>query len=227
VRVDDHEFGLVVDGMQSAADQFRCRDLLDAASLSTIVVKPIGGLLAGLGLYSGATVLGDGGVVLILDLRGLQRIARLPPVAREPEAALAPSAEIADRYLVCGTPAGRRVAVPLADVVRLEQYARDKVQVVADRSVVRRGEGFTPLADIDEVLGRPADTRPPTVSVVVIDGGDGGVGLAVGTILDVLAAESPLQPAAAPGIAGIVSLGGVATEVVDLPAARRHVALGA
>ena len=66
VRVDDHEFGLVVDGMQSGADQFRCRDLLDAASLSTIVVKPIGGLLAGLGLYSGATVLGDGGVVLFL-----------------------------------------------------------------------------------------------------------------------------------------------------------------
>jgi two-component system, chemotaxis family, sensor kinase CheA len=227
VRVDDHEFGLVVDGMQSAADQFRCRDLLDAASLSTIVVKPIGGLLAGLGLYSGATVLGDGGVVLILDLRGLQRQARLPPVAREPEAALVPSAEIAERYLVCGTPAGRRVAVPLADVVRLEQYARDKVQVVADRAVVRRGEGFTPLADLDEVLGRPVGTRLPTVSVVVIDGGDGGVGLAVGAILDVLAAESPLQPAAVPGVAGIVSLGGVATEVVDLPAARRHAALGA
>ena len=227
VRVDDHEFGLVVDGMQSGADQFRCRDLLDAASLSTIVVKPIGGLLAGLGLYSGATVLGDGGVVLILDLRGLQRIARLPPVAREPEAALVPSAEIADRYLVCGTPAGRRVAVPLADVVRLEQYARDKVQVVADRAVVRRGEGFTPLADVDEVMGRPPGTASQTVSVVVIDGGDGGVGLAVGAILDVLAAESPMQPAAATGVSGILSLGGVATEVVDLRAARWHVAIEA
>ena len=227
VRVDDHEFGLVVDGMQSGADQFRCRDLLDAASLSTIVVKPIGGLLAGLGLYSGATVLGDGGVVLILDLRGLQRIARLPPVAREPEAALVPSAEIADRYLVCGTPAGRRVAVPLADVVRLEQYARDKVQVVADRAVVRRGEGFTPLAVVDEVMGRPPGTASQTVSVVVIDGGDGGVGLAVGAILDVLAAESPMQPAAATGVSGILSLGGVATEVVDLRAARRHVAIEA
>jgi two-component system chemotaxis sensor kinase CheA len=227
VRVDDHEFGLVVDGMQSGADHFRCRDLLDAASLSTIVVKPIGGLLAGLGLYSGATVLGDGGVVLILDLRGLQRIARLPPVARDPEAAAVPSAEVADRYLVCGTPAGRRVAVPLAEVVRLEQYARDKVQVVADRVVVRRGEAFTPLADVDEVLGRSSGAPPQTVSVVVIDGGDGGVGLAVGTILDVLAAESPMQPAAAIGVAGILSLGGVATEVVDLRAARRHVALEA
>jgi two-component system chemotaxis sensor kinase CheA len=227
VRVDDREFGLVVDGMQSRADQFRCRDLLDAASLSTIVVKPIGGLLAGLGLYSGATVLGDGGVVLILDLRGLQRIARLPPVDREPDVAIVPTAEVADRYLVCGTGAGRRVAVPLAEVVRLEQYARDQVQVVGDRAVVRRGDRFTPLADVDALLGRSAGLSEASVNVVVIDGGDGGVGLAVGTILDVLAADSPMQPGSGTGVAGILSLGGVATEIVDLRAVRRHAVLEA
>ena len=227
VRVDDREFGLVVDGMQSRADQFRCRDLLDAASLSTIVVKPIGGLLAGLGLYSGATVLGDGGVVLILDLRGLQRIARLPPVDREPDVAVVPTAEVADRYLVCGTGAGRRVAVPLAEVVRLEQYARDQVQVVGDRAVVRRGDRFTRLADVDALLGRSAGLSEASVNVVVIDGGDGGVGLAVGTILDVLAADSPMQPGSGTGVAGILSLGGVATEIVDLRAVRRHAVLEA
>jgi two-component system chemotaxis sensor kinase CheA len=227
VRVDDREFGLVVDGMQSRADQFRCRDLLDAASLSTIVVKPIGGLLAGLGLYSGATVLGDGGVVLILDLRGLQRIARLPPVDREPDVAVVPTAEVADRYLVCGTGAGRRVAVPLAEVVRLEQYARNQVQVVGDRAVVRRGDRFTPLADVDALLGRSAGLSEASVNVVVIDGGDGGVGLAVGTILDVLAADSPMQPGSGTGVAGILSLGGVATEIVDLRAVRRHAVLEA
>jgi len=224
VRVDDHEFGLVVDGMQSGADHFRCRDLLDAASLSTIVVKPIGALLAGLGLYSGATVLGDGGVVLILDLRGLLRAARLPPVDREPEAIVPPAAEPADRYLVCGTPAGRRVAVPLADVVRLEKYSRQAVQVVGERTVVRRGDAFTPLADVDAILGRLAPATTDTVSVVVLDG---DVGLSVGTILDVLAAESHLQPAAAAGVAGILSLGGVATEVVDVRAARRRALLEA
>jgi two-component system chemotaxis sensor kinase CheA len=222
VRVDDREFGLVVDGMQSRADQFRCRDLLDSASLSTIVVKPIGGLLAGLGLYSGATVLGDGGVVLILDLRGLQRIARLPPVDREPEAVAVPAVEINDRYLVCGTGAGRRVAVPLAEVVRLEQYARDRVQTVGHRAVVRRGERFTPLADVDAILGGPSRADTGSVNVVVIEGPAGGVGLAVGSILDVLAAESPMQPGSAAGVAGILALGGVATEVVDLRAVRRH-----
>lgn len=227
VRVDDREFGLVVDGMQSRADQFRSRDLLDSASLSTIVVKPIGGLLAGLGLYSGATVLGDGGVVLILDLRGLQRIAGLPHVDREPDAALVPAAEITDRYLVCGSGAGRRVAVPLTEVVRLEQYARDEVQIVGARAVVRRGDRFTPLADLDAVFGGTTAAAAGSVPVVVIDGGSGGVGLAVGTILDVLPAESPMQPGSAVGVAGILSLGGIATEVVDLRAVRRHAALEA
>ena len=227
VRVDDLEFGLVVDGMQSRADQFRCRDLLDSASLSTIVVKPIGGLLAGLGLYSGATVLGDGGVVLILDLRGLQRIAKLPEVDREPDAAVVPTAEIADRYLICGTGFGRRVAVPLGEVVRLEQFARDKVQFVGDRAVVRRGEGFTPLADVDAVLGQASGMHEASVNVVVIDGGAGDVGLAVRAILDVLAAESPMQPTSGVGVAGILSLGGVATEVIDLRAVRQCAVLEA
>jgi two-component system chemotaxis sensor kinase CheA len=230
VRVDDCEFGLVVDGMQSGAGHLRCRELLDAASLSTIVVKPIGGLLTGLGLYSGATVLGDGGVVLILDLRGLLRIARLPSVDREPEAPTAPAVEIADRYLVCGTFGGRRVAVPLADVVRLEKFRRDEVQVVGHRQVVRRGDVFTTLQDADAFLDVTTDSDSlsfparATVNVVVVggsrdslrDGSREGFGLAVGSIIDVLAAESRLQPAASPGVAGILALGGIATEVIDL-----------
>ena len=219
VRVDDCEFGLVVDGMQSAAGHLRCRDLLDSASLSTIVVKPIGGLLAGLGLYSGATVLGDGGVVLILDLRGLLRIAKLPPAVREPEAARAPVAEIADRYLVCGTFGGRRIAVPLADVVRLEKYRLDEVQAVGDRRVIRRGDVFTTLEDADGLLGAATAPAAATMSVVVLNERCGGFGLAVGSIIDVLAAESRVVPASAPGVAGILALGGIATEVIDLAAA--------
>jgi two-component system chemotaxis sensor kinase CheA len=219
VRVDDCEFGLVVDGMQSAAGHLRCRDLLDSASLSTIVVKPIGGLLAGLGLYSGATVLGDGGVVLILDLRGLLRIAKLPAAVHEPEPARAPAVEIADRYLVCGTFGGRRIAVPLADVVRLEKYRLDEVQAVGDRRVIRRGDFFTTLKDADCLLGAATAPAAATMSVVVLNERCGGFGLAVGSIIDVLAAESRVLPASSPGVAGILALGGIATEVIDLAAA--------
>jgi two-component system, chemotaxis family, sensor kinase CheA len=223
-RVDDREFGLVVDGMQSAAGRLRRGDLLDAASLSTIVVKPIGSLLSGLGLYSGATVLGDGGVVLILDLRGLLRAANIPPLIRESQPAEAPRAEAADRYLVCGTPAGRRVAVPLGDVVRLEQHAREDVQAVGGRRVVRRGDAFTTLRDADELVGSAAATQPVTLNVVVLSDRRGGVAVAVGSIIHVLAAESRHQPVDTPGVAGILSLGGIATELLDLDAVARGVA---
>ena len=90
VRVDDHEFGIVVDGTQtgrpagepSTSGAAHAVTSMEAASLSTIVVKPIGSLLAQMGIYSGGTVLGDGGVVLILDLRGMLRAKVLPPRPR-------------------------------------------------------------------------------------------------------------------------------------------------
>ena len=221
VQVDDREFGLVVDGMRAGAAGGR--ELLEAVSLSTVVVKPIGGLLAQLGLYSGATVLGDGGVVLILDLRGVVKAAALPPIGREPAgAAEEPRDEPdrGDRYLVCTTHGGRRIAVPLAHVVRLEQYAACDLEPLGSRLVVRRGDAFTPVVDADALLGGGRSGHAERVQLVVIDGDDGGLALAVGGILDVVAAESDLQSdLAAPGISGSLALGGLATEVIDLASA--------
>jgi len=220
VRVDDREFGIVVDGTRSVSGGRGCRDLLEAASLSTIVVKPIGGLLAALGLYTGATVLGDGGVVLIVDLRGLSRIADLPPI--EKEVALlsdATPAEAGDRFLVCRTRAGRRIALPLAAVTRLEKYCMAEVQTAGQRRLVRRGDGFTPLHDADAILGEVVLPLPPdaTVNLVVVRGDQGEHGIAVETILDVLCAEAPPQVALAViGVVGTVALAGLATEVLDL-----------
>jgi two-component system chemotaxis sensor kinase CheA len=228
VRVDDHEFGLVVDGARTtdvAADApARAPDeshaVGETASLSTIVVKPIGSMLAQLGIYSGATVLGDGGVVLILDLRGILRAANLPSVERaETQADNAAVQAVAGSYLVCRTGAGRRIALPLDSVTRLETFGAGEFQPVSGRQVVRRGGMFTPVVDADSLLGSSPGvaTDDTAVKLVVLDDRCGGVGIAVRQILDVSAAESPLQPAlAAAGIAGTLALGGLATELLDL-----------
>jgi two-component system, chemotaxis family, sensor kinase CheA len=223
VRVDDREFGIVVDGSCRTGQAGQtCRDLLESASLTTIVIKPIGSVLAGLGVYSGGTVLGDGGLVLILDLRGLCRLAGVPPLVREELPLAGPGEDSADRYLVCRTGAGRRVAVPLEKIVRLEKYRAADVQTAGPRRLVRRGDGFTPLADADALLAAaspPPATVDPSLNVVVIRDDTGDRGIAVAGIIDVLAAESPLQPSlATTGVSGTVALGGRATEVLDLPA---------
>jgi hypothetical protein len=58
-----------------------------------------------------------------------------------------------------------------------------------------------------------------SVSLVVLDGRCGGIGIAVRQIVDVAAADSMLQPSiAAPGVAGTFAIGGIATELLDLAA---------
>lgn len=223
VRVDDFEFGIVVDGTRSADGRRSCRDLLEAATLSTIVIKPIGGLLAAMGLYSGATVLGDGGVVLIVDLRGLARAVHVPLRARESETAASrgTTADQGERYLVCRTRAGRRIAVPLAVVSRLEKHRVADIQSAGPRRLIRRGDGFTPLCDVDALLGAaaPSSAEGGSVNVVVIEDERGTHGLTVETILDVVAAEADPQAALSTvGVAATVPLAGMATEVLDLSA---------
>jgi two-component system chemotaxis sensor kinase CheA len=221
LRVDDREFGLVIDGLRTVEPAADGKPAAEAVSLTTIVVKPIGPLLSQIGVYAGATVLGDGGVALILDLRGLLRMADLPPAEQTvtvDEGALN-AEELADRYLVCRTNAGRRVAVPLEGVTRLESIVATDLQPVAGRHVVRRGEGFTPVIDVDSLLDSPATAAPSALHLVVLGTPNGSVGLAVRQIVDVAAAESPLQvDLAAAGVVGSLSLGGLATEVLDLAA---------
>lgn len=225
VRVDDHEFGIVVDGLRTAGGGSVVAATAEVASLTTIVVKPIGSLLAQAGIYAGASVLGDGRVVLILDLRGLVRAAELPPVKQPLETSAAGGATAStrdeDRYLVCRTAAGRRIAMPLAVVRRLENVPANDLQSVGAKRVVRRGDAFTPVIDADGLLGSAPALPTDTVHLVVLGEGAGGVGLAVRQILDVEVAESPLQPGLAScGVLGSLSLGGIATEVIDLAAAR-------
>ncbi len=219
LRVDDREFGLVIDGLRTVEQAADGKPAAEAVSLTTIVVKPIGPLLSQIGVYAGATVLGDGGVALILDLRGLLRMADLPPVEQPATAgdAVIHTEELADRYLVCRTNAGRRVAVPLEGVTRLESIVANDLQPVAGRHVVRRGDGFTPVIDVDSLLGSPTTAPPAALHLVVLGTPTGNVGLAVRQIVDVAAAESPLQTdLAAAGMVGSLSLSGLATEVLDL-----------
>ena len=111
--------------------------------------------------------------------------------------------------------------MPLAVVRRLENFPAGDLQAVGAKTVVRRGDGFTPVIDADGLLGSPPTPAADTIQLVVLGDDAAGIGLSVRQILDVEVADSPLQPAlASDGVAGTLSLGGIATEVLDLDSAR-------
>jgi two-component system, chemotaxis family, sensor kinase CheA len=207
VRVDDHEFGLIVDDMQSAAGT------AEAAGLTTIVVKPASALVAPIGLYAGATVMGDGGVTLIIDLRGVARAADIPERlqrARQAEQRPSPFADtqdeasaenVLDPLVICRSRHGRRVALPARRVSRLERFAEQAVEQTTDRSVVRHAGSFLPLVDLDDFLSgtiRPIDSG--RVQAVVVNTPQGPIGLVVDEIVDVAMPDAP--PVSIDGIDG-------------------------
>ena len=212
LRSDEVEYGLVVDGVTVSED---------------IVVKPIVAVLVALGLYAGATVRGDGAVVLILDPRGIAQAARVPPRPASERAAEANAADAAplERYLVCESPAGRVVAVPLEEVARLETFPRDRLQHAAGQMVVHREGRLTAIADIDAVLaGTPQPVDTPAVTAVILAATRGEVALRVRRILEVVTPEAPINLGlCARGVLGTIAVAGRATEVIDV----RHALPGA
>lgn len=227
VKVDNHEFGLVVDAVTTSENQHS--HATETTGLSFIVVKAISSLLAPMGIYSGATVMGDGSVVLILDLRGITMAADIPSLTRRAGDLQSTSEEPSEvvqessRYLVCETHNGHRVAVPLNQVQRLENFLESEIDPAADSRFVKRNGELTQLIDPDQVLHTSKELgKEPTGSLVgiILPNELGNKAIAVRRIIDIETGHGPLEKTATKrGLLGTLLVGDSATEVMDIVSA--------
>ena len=227
VKVDNHEFGLVVDAVTTSENQHS--HATETTGLWFIVVKAISSLLAPMGIYSGATVMGDGSVVLILDLRGITMAADIPALTRRAGDLQSTSKEPQDvvqessRYLVCETHKGHRVAVPLNQVQRLENFLQSEIDATADSCFVKRNGELTQLIDPDRVLHTSEELEKETVGLslvgIILPNELGNKAIAVRRIIDVETGHGQLEKTAMKsGLLGTLLVGGNATEVMDVVA---------
>ena len=204
VKVDNHEFGLVVDAVTTAEDH--TSHATETTGLWFIVVKAISSLLAPMGIYSGATVMGDGSVVLILDLRGITMSADIPAHTRRGGDLKSTSEELSEfvkesaRYLVCETHYGRRVAVPLNQVQRLENFLQSEIDPAGDSCFVKRDGELTQLIDPDRILhtSERLEKEPTDSSIVgvILPHELGNKAIAVRRIIDVETGHGSLEKTA-------------------------------
>jgi len=202
LQADDRQFGLVVDAIHDTEE---------------IVVKPLQKQLKGISAFSGATIMGDGKVALILDVLGLAQRANVVSGVRERglnEKATASAEPAADRQtvLLFATNEGGRMAIPLSQVARLEEFPRSALERVGTRDVVQYRDQILPLIDVSRALRRqqrqslngsvrrrkkatgtvkpvadtPTAQDDDTVQVVVYAGAGQRIGLVVGRILDIV-----------------------------------------
>lgn len=214
LQTDGRQFGLVVDLIYDTEE---------------IVVKPLSNQIKGIHCFSGATILGDGHVALILDVWGLakkvgftadsQDLARLT-VAHEKAA----STEGKDSWLLFRVGKIGRMALPLSDVSRLEKLPLHKLEQSANREVAQYRGQIMPLFRVANFLGRefaPAD--PDILQVIVYSYAGQNIGLVVDEILDIIQGHSLLEEKhEQPGIAGCAVIQDRVTDLLDVGEIHTH-----
>ena len=205
---DGRRFGLVVDGL---------------ADPEEIVVKPLSAVLKDIGLFSGATVLGNADLALILDpgsiaLKSGVSLSEEEAVhAAEDETDAAKSLE----YLLVEV-AGRKAAVPLADVLRIEQLPLSRIEYIGYRPVLNFDGQLLPVEDSGGLLAavqsnsEAPDTSEEHIIVVVCREGNRHVGIAVSHVLDVAAGGDLFEAGTTQRTDGVTLLKNHVTGVVDL-----------
>ncbi|GMA88922.1 hypothetical protein GCM10025868_41720 [Angustibacter aerolatus] len=152
-----------------------------------IVVKPLSNRLKAIGLFSGATILGDGQVALILDVQAIGRRAlRSEAVERATESADAATAvSEQERVLVAGIGEGRQVAVPLSSVTRLEQIPVARIERVGHREVVQYRGQILPLLRLGNHLGALGSGDGDELLLLITTSGTRSVAIVVDEIVDI------------------------------------------
>ena len=224
LQAETRRFGLIVDRVLNTEE---------------IVVKPLTARLRTVGVYAGATLLGDGRVSLILDVSAIARRSLTDRsltglsvgVDPEPDTALSPPARAAGQVLVVGMGDRRRVAIPLAAVTRLQLLRRDVVEHVGGREVFQYRRGIVPLIRLDRPLEgwvAPAgdDHEQDELLAVVFTRGTRTVAIAVEEVLDIIDVDVDVDAArhaqtdgrGGAGSTGSIVLGDRVTELLDLRA---------
>jgi len=206
MQVGDTRFGLVVD---------------EVFDTEEIVVKPLSKRLGSMSEYSGATILGDGAVIMILDPNGVAKSVsgadRAASRAMEDAAALSSGAASKGEgvrtsllLFTAGTVEPR--ACPLALVTRLEEFDASTFEMTSRGHVVQYRGRIMPLAAAGGTIR--TEGRQP---VLVFSQGDVVIGLAVDAILDIVEEHLDIQLSdTAPGVLGTAVLKGRSTEVIDV-----------
>jgi two-component system, chemotaxis family, sensor kinase CheA len=167
LNADGRRFGLVVDGL---------------AEPEEIVVKPLATVLREIGYYAGATILGNGEMALILNPGAIAQSAGVGLNAEMEEAPASESQVGLADFLVVETD-GRRAALPLETVVRIERIPRSRIERAGSRPVLRFDGVLLPLDDAASCLA--GDDPEAQTTVVVCRDGARQIGMTVSQVLDV------------------------------------------
>lgn len=178
LQAGEVQFGLVVDHINDTQE---------------IVVKPLSKLLKNQFAFSGATIMGDGKISLILDVTGFARKAGLLSSNLEAKrlrqvAHIQEDQNQKQALLLLRAGIDKLMAVPMNKVQRIEEFMISSIETVGNQEVVQYRKSIMPLVHLGEFINqsRLAKAENEKVQVVVHSLGERNFGLIVDHVYDIV-----------------------------------------
>lgn len=196
LRTGGRKFGLLVD---------------DVRGTEEIVVKPMHPSLKKIGIFSGATLMGDGRVALIANIDGIAEHAGCHGV--EPPSSLGASkrdpAEV-HRVLLFEYGPQEQFALPLVQIRRIESISMDKVEWVGDQAFITIDGTSTRIIQLDKYLKVSECELLPTMHLLLPKFVAQPIGILISKIVDTDSLSIQLQQTSIedPGILGTAVIRG-------------------
>ncbi|HEX8389092.1 MAG TPA: chemotaxis protein CheW [Sphingomonas sp.] len=176
-----------------------------------LVVKPVSPAIMATGLYAGQTLPDSGKPMLLLDAAGVAAVAglRLGVADTSIEDTVDEAEEAGTSALLFLDLDGRRRALPLGCVDRIENASADAVRHSAGRLRLSVGDRILPLRAIAD------PEEGSAVTVLRLTDGEAEVCYAIAEPIDIVTLPTHLAPAHRHGFAGVAMIGGEQVEVLD------------
>ena len=189
-----------------------------------IVVKPLGRHFRGSNEFSGATILGDGTVALILDVDGVRMLSGASESQQtESDLRTRESEETRDvdscSILIIQHAEDEVYAVPLQLVARIERFSIADLQDVGDRKAISYRGGILPLISLEGIISSQAlDMSASEFYVIVYTVGNEEIGLMASDIRDIVDYKDTIDNRThkRAGIAGSMIVNGEILQFLDL-----------
>jgi two-component system chemotaxis sensor kinase CheA len=204
VRASGFRYGVIVDRLFDTTE---------------IVVKPLGRHLKGLKEYSGATILGDGAVALIIDPAGLAIKAGLVgageerPVIEEAEETF----DEARGWLLFRNGKVEQCAMPIETVERVVRVRKGELDAIGSDLFLRVGEDSLPVFPVASFTGLSKLDADSAEACVLVRAAGRHFGFLASPPVDSVAAMATLDDRSMrkPGVSGTAVIQGQTTVVID------------
>jgi two-component system chemotaxis sensor kinase CheA len=172
LRAGNVRFGLIIDRIIGSEE---------------IVVKPMHRAVKDISLYSGATVLGDGQVAMILDAMGLARHYNVRDVSdgKEEKKAMTSAESGETRSLLLFSNGGdEQFGISMQDVKRIETVETSKIERIGSQEYIALDGVSTRVVRLEDILSVQSSSQPENMFFLIPQHVNRPYGLLVERLLD-------------------------------------------